>query len=178
MNTIFNLLHSFWGRIYSPKTNINIISVTSNQCTTPARTQFKQVQSTDMMPVHESRFVSFGYGRGYYAPSTRFEYKIKYDTKMEYTPPITSYLVQVSYTEYSKLLDIKTMNLFCSSLTRRDELTTYFENNKESQIRFLLGCPIITDIQYNWWMENPYTFPLIVATPIFACAMIYIKWFI
>lgn len=164
--------------LYSPLIPICIISVDNSSSTTPATTRTKTVPKTKMVPVYESRFVPTGSGRGYWAPSTRYNYITDYETTREYVPASTTYFVQIKYTvDESIPLNIKTWNLMCLSNSRQTELVEYFKKNKQINIRYILGVPVIPDIKYNWWLENPFTLVPLIAIPTIIVGFISMKIF-
>lgn len=176
MNWLTNCISVWWSRyIYSSPEKIHITSVGNDSYTTPARITYIQTPKTEMVPVYYSRVVNIGYGRSYTSYGTRYEFRTKCETKSEYTPESTTYFVQLNGISN---FDVKTINLACMSRYRQTSLVNYFENNKTISIRYLLGGPIISDIEYNWWFEYPQALMCVIAVPTFVLMVSVMKWLI
>lgn len=165
MDTILSWWHKY---VYSPPKKINVISIKEDSLITPATTKHTTEPKTQMIPQYSSRFVSTGPGRGYYVPQTNYVFRTEYVQKSEYVPASTTYFVNVKYSGDPGVGDLqepKNLGLICGSSSRQNTLIEFFKNNKEVNVRYFLGLPIIPDIKYNFWLECPYTLAPIILVP-------------
>lgn len=146
---------SIWCKIYNEvDITINDVSwsssetsVSSNIKYVPGRSESVSVSYPIRMPV--------GIGRSVLTYGTRYESRPGPSTlKFENTPASTIHVIKIKHTNGD-------LNLLCMSESRQKDIVDFLKSKKQIQVRFLLGMPLIPEINYNAWIESP---PLLFVT--------------
>lgn len=151
MNTYLHT-EEMWAvlnKIYD-SANVTIKHISSNTHITPAENTIKYISGkSESVPIEYSYQANVGVGRSHLAYSTRYESKLIPSTiKFEHTPSSTLYSIKIEG-------DPRDLYIVCMSKSRQEEILQYLESKKQIQVWFLLGMPIISEINYNAWLENP-----------------------
>lgn len=146
---------SIFRKIYR-SVEITINDVLWCSLETPASSNIKYVPGrSESVPVSYSYRAPVGIGRSVLAYGTRYESRPGPSTlKFENTPASTIHVVKIKHTNGD-------LNLLCLSKSRQKNIVDFLKSKKQIQVRFLLGMPLIPEINYNAWIESP---PLLFVT--------------
>ena len=158
---------AIWAKIYSPPVDIDVVSVSSNQSTTPASNNIKYIPGPSVsVPVSYSYKAPVGGGRCTLAYGTRYEYRQGPSTlKFENTSASITYFVKIKHTTGE-------LGMICGSESRQKDVLQILSIKKQIKVRFLLGMLVIPELNYNAWLDIPELLVMTVSVPIMIIAVL------
>lgn len=164
--------------IYSPETTLHVINVDKSECKSRESSQLIYVDKGYQSVTVNYPVVRIVGTRRYTTYETRTELKrVPGELKYKYTPPSSIYVVFAHCVYATQNYSTPhVINFVCMSQNRQDEIIAYLKPFKTIRVRFLLGCLVCPELNYNSWFENPLLLFSLINVPVLSITALLLKY--